>query len=393
MPERRYLDQNPWIRFDYRTDLNLLWAGLGEAYSKCQHLAGTPLKPSVVRDLSSIYLARGALASTAIEGNTLTEEQVQLMLDGQLRLPASQQYLEQEVRNVIDAIVAIQRDAKTGHAPFTISEGWIRQQNRLVLRGLETPTHVVPGEYTSTQLVVGPYKAAPPEDVSYLMGKLVEWLNTTWLTPAQDSTISRPERFYWAFFAAVLGHLYLAWIHPFGDGNGRTARLLECAILANSGCVPDIATNLLSNHYNLTRARYYERLDRASHAADGVTEFVRYATAGFVDLIRQQIDQIQQMQRQIAWESYVFEAYRDDSPAGPMKERRRRVALALPEEEWLSSRDIQNLSPDIARSYATHGQRTCTRDLNDLVERGLAVKQQSKYRSGISVMDAFVPTV
>ena len=37
---------------------------------------------------------------------------------------------------------------------------------------------------------------------------------------------------------AMMAHLYLAWIHTFGDGNGRTARLLEFLILARSGKVP-----------------------------------------------------------------------------------------------------------------------------------------------------------
>jgi Fic family protein len=41
--------------------------------------------------------------------------------------------------------------------------------------------------------------------------------------------------------------------HPFGDGNGRVARLIEVQILSESGVIPDVATGLLSDHYSKTR--------------------------------------------------------------------------------------------------------------------------------------------
>ena len=54
-----------------------------------------------------------------------------------------------------------------------------------------------------------------------------------------------------AILRAITAHLYLIWIHPFGDGNGRLARLVEFTILLKSG-IPSIAAHLLSNHYNAT---------------------------------------------------------------------------------------------------------------------------------------------
>jgi hypothetical protein len=52
--------------------------------------------------------------------------------------------------------------------------------------------------------------------------------------------------------AAVVAHVYFEWIHPFGDGNGRTGRLIELKLLLEAG-VPQPAAHLLSNHYNATR--------------------------------------------------------------------------------------------------------------------------------------------
>ena len=77
---------------------------------------------------------------------------------------------------------------------------------------------------------------------------------------------------------AVVAHLYIAWIHPFGDGNGRTARLLELQILLGAG-FPVPTCQLLSNHYNQTRTEYYRELDLASHRRSP-TEFLVYALEG-----------------------------------------------------------------------------------------------------------------
>ncbi len=82
----------------------------------------------------------------------------------------------------------------------------------------------------------------------------------TWLDKLRSEVTaeSRPEeRFVNAALSAILAHLYIAWIHPFGNGNGRLARLIEVQILSESGVVPLVATNLLSDHYNKTRSAYY----------------------------------------------------------------------------------------------------------------------------------------
>ena len=392
MNDHSYQSTHPWISFSYLAKVSPLWLALGEAFSNCQHLTGTPLKPAVAHNLARVYLVKGALASTAIEGNTLSEDQAEEIIIRGGRLPPSQQYLAQEIENVVRAIRAIDTDVTTNPtAIFQISTDWIKQQNRIVLDNLETEPHVAPGEYTTSQLVVGRYRAAPPEDVPYLMDRLVDWLNE-WLAPLRDPDLAPAMRFCQSFFAATLGHLYLAWIHPFGDGNGRTARLLECAILAHSGCVPLVATNLLSDHYNRTRTRYYQRLDDASRRGD-VDGFLLYAAEGYTDLLREQVDRVQTMQRQIAWESLIHSTL-DDDPPGPTRERRLALALAMPETSALSRSQIAELTPALARMYASVGVKTMTRDLNRLVELHLVRSVgRSHYASNTAWIDAFKPPV
>jgi hypothetical protein len=64
---------------------------LGEARSKCEHIAGVPLSPEIARSLLNISLARGVHATTAIEGNTLSAEDVEKHIAGKLKVPESKQ--------------------------------------------------------------------------------------------------------------------------------------------------------------------------------------------------------------------------------------------------------------------------------------------------------------
>ena len=84
-----------------------------------------------------------------------------------------------------------------------------------------------------------------------------------------------------AVIEAIVVHIYIAWIHPFEDGNGRTARLLEFYLLLRAG-VPNIASHILSNHYNDTRAEYYRQLNYASETGD-LKEFIQYVLLRFRD--------------------------------------------------------------------------------------------------------------
>jgi Fic/DOC family len=210
------------------------------------------------------------------------------------------------------------------------------------------------------------------------------WLNEL----TRDNGGGEDLRFFQAFLAATFGHLYLAWIHPFGDGNGRTARLLECAILTKSGLVPWVSSNLLSDHYNQTRSEYHRRLDRASRARD-VAGFLRYAAQGFVDELRSQIQLVQQQQVRVSWVNYVHERFAG-KPHTNATARQRALLLALPSEP-VPLTELRRMTPLLAELYAVKGDKTLTRDVNELVGMGLAIKEKHTLRSAIGIMRAFIP--
>lgn len=386
---RRYQDTHPWITFQFKVEQNRIWAKLGEAFSKNQHLAGIPLQPALATELASVLLTKGALATAAIEGNTLSEAQANRIIHEGEKLAPSQEYLAQEIRNITSALEDIDQAGRASGG-FDLTPDWLRAQNARVLDKLEVEDHVVPGEYTKEGLTVGSiYRGAPPADLDYLVERMCGWLNETFLKPSQDHNLPDDIRFYNAVFGAVLGHLYTAWIHPFGDGNGRTARLLEVAILSHSRVVPWVASNLLSDHYNRTRSRYYARLAATSREGK-ISEFVEYAVEGYVDMLREQIDTVRESQMRVAWTNYVHEKLHGETP-GKTKDRRRELVLALPIDGLVAKKDVRRLSPALAEQYAGHEERMIARDMNALERLGLVSCEPHGYRSQAWIINAFVP--
>ncbi|PTL37229.1 hypothetical protein CLG94_00290 [Candidatus Methylomirabilis limnetica] len=380
---RPYERTHPWLKFqlDLRRASKELWLRLGEAQSKCEHIAGTPLKPATGQKLHQVYLAKGVLATTAIEGNTLTEAEVLQLLEGKLHLPKSKEYLRQEIENVVKVCNEITSDRETSDGELTVER--IRSFNRSILKDLEIPPDtVVPGVTRPYSVVVGPYKGAPHEDCDFLLKELCSWLNEPVFRPAKE------ERIAFAVLRAVLAHLYLAWIHPFGDGNGRTARMVEFFILLSAG-VPSPAAHLLSNHYNQTRSDYYRQLQFASSSGGDVFPFLQYAATGFVDGLRSQIEAIRVQQWNEAWCNYVDEQFGERPSASQL--RQKNLVLDLSEhDDWLTA-EIPKLSPSLAASYATKQAKTISRDVNSLIHRGLIEKRGTRVRARREIILAFLP--
>lgn len=255
---RTYEKTHPWL--DFRLDVRQLdytsWLLLGEAVSKTEHIAGVPLDPDSAKELHALYLAKGALATTAIEGNTLTEHEVIEHLRGRLKLPPSREYLTQEIDNIVAACNDISNTIiQKNSDPITPDE--IRKYNQLVLQQLPLQEDVTPGVMRLHSVMAGRYRGAPAEDCEFLLERFCDWLNKLNPPKGQEAAYS--------ILASIAAHLYFVWIHPFGDGNGRTARLIEFRFLLQAG-LPTPASHLLSNFYNLTRTEYYRQLDKASRS-------------------------------------------------------------------------------------------------------------------------------
>lgn len=381
---RTYEKTHPWLTFsiDLRKAGPNLWMLLGEAQSKCEHIAGVPLRPSTAERLHQIYLAKGIAATTAIEGNTLSEEEVLARIEGKKTLPPSKEYLGQEVDNILKACSLIGESLFKGEST-ELSVQSIRNYNHMVLENLSLEEGVVPGEIRKHAVGVGRYRGAPAEDCEYLMETLFSWLNGETFRSPGGSTIA------YGLIKAITAHLYLAWIHPFGDGNGRTARLVEFQILLAAG-VPSAAAHLLSNHYNETRQEYYRQLEKSSQSGSEVLPFIEYALQGFVDGLKEQIEAIREQQWDIAWENYVHEVF--VGKTSEKDDRRKYLVLDLTSaRKPVPMEKLREVSPRIAAAYAKKTKKTFTRDLNALSKMNLIKPTAEGVIANRGIILAFLP--
>jgi len=358
---------------------------MGEAESKCAHVAGVPLLPAIHQYFQQLYLVKGAVATTTIEGNTLTEEEVSLLSERKLQVPPSLEYQKQEVENVLEGFNLI-AERMLGGYPKDISVEEIKDHNRLILKNTLLQEDVFPGEIRHHSVEVGGYLGAPSQDCEYLLEKLCAWLNNA------DGSFTYPPRHKLAYeiLKAIVAHLYLAWIHPFGDGNGRTARLVEYRIMLSAG-IPAVSAHLLSNHYHQTRAEYYRQLSLSSQAGSPMS-FIQYAFEGLVDQLRDQVETIKAQQITVHWHDYVDELFRDR--ATKVAQRQKMLILRLSEEiNPVPVSQMRYLSPWLAEVYAGKNARAIDRDVKELMRMGLVVSTENGYRARKEIILAFLSPV
>lgn len=374
---------HPWISFsiDLRSLPPPVWMKFGEARSKCEHLKGVPLIPTVSRELHQIFLAKGVHATTAIEGNTLSEQEVLDIVKRRDKTPKSQAYLKKEVENVIAAANKVLDSVeRAGASHITVKD--VKAYNKLVLNGLAVEDYTIPGEISKVQVGVHGYRGLAVQHCEEALQRLCDWLNTGFQSDKENAAV-------YGLIKAIVAHIYLVWIHPFGDGNGRTARLLEVRFLLEAG-VPSPAGHLLSNHYNKTRSEYYRQLSTASKNGGNLCGFIEYAITGFIDQIRDQLQMVKLQQWHVTWINYIHEQFLEVS--SPSKKRQRDLAISLTENGGLvSKKQMRRITIKMAEAYASTSDKTISRDLNDLIRMGLVEKIGDEYRARKEIVLQFLP--
>jgi len=202
---------------------------------------------------------RNVHASTAIEGNPLTLEQVRALEEGRT-LSRSGERPKREVINYFAGLRYVEKNA----ALETIRHDDVLELHR-ILAG-EVMDQGEAGRYRTISVRVGDYLPPPADAVSGLMFELLEWWNTaaTKLSPVLSS--------------AILHHRFES-IHPFADGNGRTGRALSLWELYRRGFDTHHIFSV-DEFYWEDRPRYYAELDAVRHAGDDLSGWLEYCAAG-----------------------------------------------------------------------------------------------------------------
>lgn len=162
-----------------------------------------------------------AYTSNAIEGNTLTRKETQLVIEENLTSSSK------PLRNYIEAVnhaKAFSKILELIETNSDLDEKKVLDIHRTILIGLDDTNA---GFYRNCRVrISGSNTILPnPLKVPELMEDFYKWLN--------EDLEKEP-------FTAIMAHLKFVSIHPFTDGNGRTARLLMNAILLKYGYAPII---------------------------------------------------------------------------------------------------------------------------------------------------------
>jgi len=198
-----------------------------------------PLPAAAVSRLRDQILVEWIYNSNAIEGSTITLQETRLILETGLTVGGKSLREHFEVINHRDAIDFVE-DLVASTEPITPFH--VRQIHKLVLSRIDDENA---GRYRETQVRIAGAAFIPPE--SWLVPNLMtEW--SEWLL-AEEKHNNPIE-------LAALAHHRLVAIHPFIDGNGRTARLVMNLILMRAGYPPTVIQRI-------NRRQYYRVLDQA----------------------------------------------------------------------------------------------------------------------------------
>ncbi|MFW6109977.1 MAG: Fic family protein [Patescibacteria group bacterium] len=313
-------------------------------------IENAPLVPLWERRFKREAIERTVHYATALEGNALNYTEVKEILDKgtEHRVTAGQRDI-QEVINYRKAIEYI--DELLEKDVQIIDEEIVKHLNSLITDGLidedlRGKYREVPAISRNMRTMEKSLDWPDPQRVPWLMGQLFDWL-------------SGKGREVHPILRAGVIHTWLVLIHPFSEGNGRTARILSTLSLCLDGY--DIRRFFcLEEYYDQDAARYYQAIRAVLDSDGNYTDWLEYFTTGLaLEFTRV--------------EKRVLDLSRDaslKSSAGQVRlnPRQEKIILFVKDYGQIKNSDWQELFPDVSDD-------TILRDIKELVEKGVLVKR------------------
>ena len=303
-------------------------------------LDAVKLKDDWIADMQKKALILESHHSTHIEGTALSLEQAKSILEGG-KVKGVNRDDERELLNYKKAMDFI---SKYLGKDDPVSEGIVRELHKILVKGVRGE-NADPGNYRKIQnYVVNSrtrevvYTPPGPLDVPHLMREFTEWVSS-----AEDVS---------PILVAGVAQFQFVHIHPFIDGNGRTARLLSTLILYKTGYdFKRLFT--ISEYYDKDRLSYYQAIQTVRKNNMDMTTWLEY----FVDGLRSQMTEIQAKGEQLI---------KQDSQLQKIK----KIGLSKRQEKAVKHLIIKGtLSVNEYQSVVSCIRRTAQRDLEELVEK------------------------
>lgn len=256
------------------TITNKIQAALTKIERARGFLDAAKLSEDWVAGMQQRALVLEAHHTTHIEGTHLTLEQAEKLLTGQ-RVAEADPDDTKELLNYRDAFDLVAHYLGSGEP---ITKGLIREIHKRLVKGVRGDA-ATPGEYRKIQNYVvnsrtreTVYTPPPPAEVPHMMTGLVAWLN--------DDRETNPV------LVSGIAQFQLVHIHPFIDGNGRSARLLSTLCLYKSGYdFKRLFT--ISEYYDRDRALYYRAIQSVRENKLDHTLWLEYFVEGLATQMRE----------------------------------------------------------------------------------------------------------
>lgn len=308
---------DPNFKYTHKIVNNLV-----EIASSREIILNSYLVPKWEVSLRRDAIIKAAHASTAIEGNPLTLEEVSQLAQG--RKVIATRKAQQEVLNYLAVLEKLEKYEDDGG----ITEKTILELHKSVSRDtLEHPEYE--GRYRDLQVYVGNSATGevvfmPPlfGEVPELMNELIEWINS-------DDSLK-----YDPVIVAGLSHYEFVRIHPFVDGNGRTSRAMATLILyLRKFDIKRFFT--LDDYYDSDRNAYYSALKSVDQNTLDLTEWLEY----FTDGVLLSISKVKEKVLQLSLEKYK----KDSEGQIALTEKQTKIIEHLISNGRITSSDIQNM--------------------------------------------------
>lgn len=360
--------------FSARHDESTIGPRLIELDAMQRMIATLPVLPSLHAQFKGELVRKSIHGTAAIEGNTLNEEQVSEILEkGDAFVPVNDR--EREIANLAKAYERFASYPKSD-SPVEISEDLIKEIHAIITDGL-TAQGNIPGQYRNILVEVGDKdhggKYTPPKilaDIKTLMSAFISWMNS--------STILQLH----PLIRAALAHYHLGLIHPFRDGNGRTARLLEAMLISASG-IKHIG-NMLSNYYYKNIDDYYISFRNCETDRNhNVSPFLNFVTSGSKESLHALHGLISKDIKHLAT-SYHLGYLMENKQ---LSRRQHDLARVLLSSNTGINTTALMTSPIFRGLYNNVSEQTARRDINTLRGLNLLKKEGSLYRLNLDALD------
>lgn len=240
---------------------------------------GGSTHPKVFFQLKHIFHTLESIGSARIEGNNTTiAEYIETKLSEPENVPSG----IKEIQNIEKAMEFIEEHVKD----YPINRAFVSEMHKMIVNGLAPPPNGegdhTPGNYRKINLKINKSTHQPPEwiRVEEYMSELLDFIGK------EDS----PK---YDLLKAAIAHHRFVWIHPFGNGNGRTVRLFTYAMLVKTGFNVNIGRIINPTAvFCSNRNDYYNNLSLADTGTDkGILDWSEYVLKG----LKEEIEKIDKL--------------------------------------------------------------------------------------------------